>query len=383
MLWERESKNALRKLVIPEELVDFSSNDYLGLGKDPEVFEHATKLLADRMLLQNGATGSRLLTGNSLLYSDAEALLCEIHRSGAALIFNSGYDANIGFLSSVPQRTDSVFYDELAHASIRDGLVMGRAKSYKFRHNDLEHLREIIALAFRQNPRCEDNCIYVVTESVFSMDGDSPDLKALAAFCTENNYRLVVDEAHATGIFGTHGAGLIDQLGIATKTFARIVTFGKAMGCHGAAVLGSEELKSYLINFCRSFIYSTGLPPHSIATIISAYQAGMSSKGALLREQLEKNIHFFQDQLKDLGLENRFTSGKAAIHCCIVKGNTPVKRAAGILRGNHFDVRPILAPTVDRGKERLRFCLHAYNTREQIARVLSLLKNETTKLSLL
>lgn len=376
MLDERESKNALRKLPVPADLADFSSNDYLGLARDPEVFEQAAKLLEDKTLWRNGATGSRLLTGNHWLYEEAEALLCEVFNSEAALIFNSGYDANIGFLSSVPQRTDIVYYDELVHASVRDGLSMGKAKSYKFRHNDLEHLQELISVALRVNPVRPETSIYVITESVFSMDGDSPDLKALAVFCAENDYRLVVDEAHAAGIYGEHGGGLVDQLNIARSTFARIVTFGKAMGCHGAAILGSEELKSYLINFTRSFIYSTGLPPHSIATLIAAYQNVRSAKGALRRQQLGKNIHFFKLLLKDLGLDDRFTSGNAAIHCCIVDGNVAVKKVANLLREGSFDVRPILAPTVAEGKERLRFCLHSYNTKEQISGVLRLLKEK-------
>lgn len=382
MLRERSLKNALRGFIEPGGMTDFSSNDYLGFGRDPGIFERAMQLLKDNNILQNGATGSRLLTGNHVLYGEAEKLLCEVHGSEAALIFNSGYDANIGLLSAVPQRTDLVFYDELVHASIRDGLVLSRAKNYKFRHNDLVHLKEQIAGAIRRTPAYAGGSIYVVTESVFSMDGDSPDLKALATFCHDRDYRLIVDEAHATGVYGTHGAGLIEQLGETRNTFARIVTFGKAIGSHGAAVLGSEKLKSYLVNFSRSFIYSTGLPPHSIATLIAAYQARKSPVGDTLRQQLDGNIHFFKQQLEELEIAGRFTSGNAVIHCCIIKGNKEVKQVAGDLRRHNFDVRPIISPTVPIGKERLRFCLHAYNTREQITEVLTLLKNRTLKFSI-
>ena len=369
-LAEREVGNALRFLPAQRDLIDFSSNDYLGLARNEEVSKKASRLVKN-VSPKNGATGSRLLTGNHKLYNQLEDFLVRHHGSESALVFNSGYDANIGFFSSVPQRGDIVLYDELAHASIRDGIQMGHAKSYKFAHNDLQDLEQKIK-AFRAQSRNEME-IYVVTESIFSMDGDSPDLQSLAILCKEQNCFLVVDEAHATGIFG-QGRDLVSQLGLQNEVFARLITFGKAIGCHGAAILGSQSLKEYLINFSRSFIYTTALSPHAVASILSAYQY-IKEQGEPVIQSLQENISFFKSESVRLQLSERFIQSNSAIHCVIVPGNTKVKYMAQELQLQGFDVKPILSPTVKEGGERLRFCLHAFNTKEEISRILSLLKN--------
>src|SRR5690606_16897179 len=202
---ERIKMNALRQLGTGNGRIDFSSNDYLGFSKNETIFKHAYDLLLEHDLKRNGATGSRLLSGNHTLYEIVEPAIADLHKSEAALIFNSGYDANIGFFSSVPQRGDLILYDEYVHASIRDGIAMNNAKAYKFRHNDLESLDKMLK-------RLEHNTVYVVTESVFSMDGDSPDLKKLTDICKKHKAFLVVDEAHAVGVFGKRGEGLIQHL---------------------------------------------------------------------------------------------------------------------------------------------------------------------------
>ncbi|RIV44043.1 aminotransferase class I/II-fold pyridoxal phosphate-dependent enzyme [Flagellimonas pelagia] len=369
-LAEREVGNALRFLPAQRDLIDFSSNDYLGFARNEEI-SNKTSLLVKNVFPKNGATGSRLLSGNHKLYDELEDFLVRHHSSDAALVFNSGYDANIGFFSSVPQRGDIVLYDELAHASIRDGIQMSHAKSYKFAHNDLQDLEQKIK-AFRAQSRSEKE-IYVVTESIFSMDGDSPDLQSLAILCKEQNCFLVVDEAHATGIFG-QGRDLISQLGLQKEVFARLITFGKAIGCHGAAILGNQSLKEYLINFSRSFIYTTALSPHAVASILSAYQY-LKEQGEPVIQSLQENISFFKSESVRLQLSERFIQSNSAIHCVIVPGNTKVKYMAQELQLQGFDVKPILSPTVKEGGERLRFCLHAFNTKEEISRILSLLKN--------
>ncbi|MDB4292010.1 pyridoxal phosphate-dependent aminotransferase family protein [Maribacter sp.] len=372
----RERQNALRSLPTASELVDFSSNDYLGFACDPTIVQKAEALLTQNGIVQNGATGSRLLSGNHQLYYALERTLAILHDAESALIFNSGYDANLGFFGSVPQRGDIVFYDEFIHASIRDGIQLGHAKSYKFKHNDVDDLKKKYQI--ERNRSISESEIYVVTESVFSMDGDSPDLIAFADFSIENNCHLVVDEAHAVGAFGTNGAGLIEQYGLAQKVFARIITFGKAFGCHGSAILGGAALKTYLVNFARSFIYTTGLPPHSVATIMATYERMIHLDGNLRRKQLQDNIGHFNLQVSKLKLEAHFIPSLTPIHSCVVSGNEKVKFIAGQLQQSGFDIRAICSPTVPKNRERLRFCLHSYNTADEIDAVLRLLVKFTS-----
>lgn len=362
----REQTNSLRKLPLSNNWVDFSSNDYLGFAKNEFIFNQAHQYLIDTNLKINGATGSRLLTGNHSLYQEAEAFIAQFHQAESALIFNSGYDANVGFFSAVPQRNDVILFDEYVHASIRDGIKMSFAKSYKFEHNDLHDLETLI-----QKNKSTENEIYIVTESVFSMDGDSPDIEKLVAISQKNNCLLVIDEAHALGVFGKNGCGLIQESGFQNEIFARIMTFGKGLGCHGAAILGSEELNNYLVNFAKSFIYTTGLSPHSVATILVAYQ--QLEKETKTIQKLRENIVFFNQQKTLLNLKPLFVRNKSAIQSAIIPGNEKVKTIANYLQQNGFDVKAILSPTVPEGQERLRFCIHSYNSEQEIQRVLELL----------
>lgn len=365
---KREENASLRSLSFPKNTIDFSSNDYLGYSTSKELFEATHQFLLNRNVFQNGATGSRLLTGNHSLYPDAEAFISTFHKSESALIFNSGYDANVGFFSSVPQRGDIILYDEYCHASIRDGIQLSHAKSYKFIHNDLEDLETLL-----EKNSASDSLIYIVTESVFSMDGDSPDLEQIASIALRFNAYFVVDEAHALGVFGNHGEGLVQHLNLEDKIFARIMTFGKGLGCHGAAILGTKQLKNYLVNFSRSFIYTTGLSPHSVATILLAYQ--FLSKEKLALENLRENIAHFNQEKQLLGLKQLFVRNKSAIQSAIIPGNEKVKSIASKLQENGFDVKAILSPTVPEGQERLRFCLHSYTSKKEISQVLQLLSN--------
>jgi 8-amino-7-oxononanoate synthase len=341
-LEQREQNHSLRKLSLPNNLVDFASNDYLGFSKSESIFKETHSYLIDNNIIENGATGSRLLSGNHLVYQEAENYIAKFHQSESALIFNSGYDANVGFFSAVPQRNDVILFDELAHASIRDGIQLSNAKSYKFQHNDFEDLERIILKLSTNNQQLLT--IFVVTESVFSMDGDTPNLEKLVQICEKHNCYLVVDEAHALGVFGDHGEGLVQMLGLQDSVFARIMTFGKGLGCHGAAILGSQKLIDYLVNFARSFIYSTGLSPHSVATILIAYQHLESQKEAL--QKLRENVIHFNQEKKQLGLNPLFVRSKAAIQSAIIPGNKKVKTIASQLQEKGFDVKAILSPTV-------------------------------------
>lgn len=366
---ERASNGALRQLNVPSGLVDFSSNDYLGFARNEILFSKTFQLLLKHNITQNGATGSRLLTGNHSLYHDLELKLAQTHNSENALVFNSGYDANIGFFGSVPQRGDFVFYDEFIHASIRDGLQMSHAKGYKFDHNSLSDLKEKIQKTVSGDG---DSEVYIVTESVFSMDGDSPDLKQLVSFCVSEGYRLVVDEAHAVGVMGKKGLGLVQEMGLEKDVFARIVTFGKALGVHGAVVLGSNGLRDYLINFSRSLIYTTALPPHDIIGILSSYEF-LAEEGATQRTLLLENIAYFKIQAKKLKAGVSLIDSSSAIQSVIIPGNENVKRISKQLNDDGFNVKAILSPTVPEGKERLRFCIHSFNSKEEIGLIVQLL----------
>lgn len=366
-LQKRCDENTFRQLGNANHLIDFSSNDYLGFSKNEDLYNNANNLLTSKNIIQNGATGSRLLSGNHRLYNDVEALLCKAHNSEDSLIFNSGYTANLGFFSCVPQRGDIVLYDEFIHASIRDGITMSHAKSYKFKHNDLKDVEQQI-LRYHKN----DTLIYVVTESVFSMDGDTPDLKLLSKLCNTYKVNLIVDEAHAIGVFGKSGTGKIQELHLEEDVFARIITFGKALGSHGAAILCHKDLKDYLINFSRPFIYTTALPPHALATIKTSYDRMLNQTQSDLIK-LQDNIKFFKLELERLKLQPLFTESNSAIHCCIISGHKTIKHIAQELQNHGFDVKAILSPTVPNGKERLRFCIHSYNSSEEITKVLELL----------
>ena len=370
-LQQREQNNALRTLPNATNLIDFSSNDYLGFAQSESIFDQTHQYLLDNNIKINGATGSRLISGNHNLYSITEDSIAQFHQSESALIFNSGYDANVGFFSCVPQRNDIILYDELCHASIRDGIQLSPAKSYKFNHNDFEHLEKLIQKPTTDNQ--QPTTIYIVTESVFSMDGDTPNLEQLVLLSEKYNCFLVIDEAHAVGVFGEQGEGFVQYSNLHEHFFARIVTFGKGLGCHGAAIVGSTELKNYLVNFARSFIYTTGLSPHSVATILIAYQQLQSEKEAI--HQLKANIHYFNQQKIQLGLKPLFVYSKSAIQCAIIPGNEKVKTRSNQLQQHGFDVKAILSPTVPEGQERLRFCLHSYNSEPQISEVLKTLAN--------
>ena len=362
---ERKKLNAFRQLQLPKDgMIDFCSNDYLGIVKNNRLNTcHDSKPWQ-----ASGATGSRLLSGNYELIEETENFIAGFHKAEAALIFNSGYDANMGLLSSVPQRGDTILYDYLSHASIRDGIRLSFATAFSFAHNDLHELEEKIKKGTGN--------IFVVTESVFSMDGDLCPLKEIVSLCEKYNAHLVIDEAHATGVIGEKGEGLVQMLGLQDKIFARVHTFGKACGSHGAVVLGSGSLRDYLVNFAKSFIYSTALPEQTVAHIKESYELfpGMTEE----REFLKKLVENFQQStmLTSRQVFNDQLSGSGThIQGIIIPGNEKVKQVAENLQALNLDVRPILYPTVPKGKERLRIVLHAFNTFEELELLLNSLKN--------
>ena len=366
-LENRTAKNTLRQLSIPEGLTDFSSNDYLGFSTQESISQHAEQILK-AYDYRNGASGSRLLNGNHAIHQSLEDDLSGYYGTAKALLFNSGYDANLGFFSSVPQRGDVVLYDELVHASIRDGIKLGNANAFKFDHNNLASLETQLSHCRGKYPEAT---YYVVTESVFSMDGDSPNLVELVAFCKKHALYLIVDEAHAVGVFGK---GVVSQCGLEQQVFAILVTFGKAMGCHGAAILGSERLILYLINFSRSLIYTTAMSPHNVALVKASYLYLDGTDGKVAIHTLKQHIGHFRETIADLQLQALFLESHSSIQIALLKDNKAAKRLSEGLKLKGFDVRAILSPTVKEGNERLRICLHAFNTTEEITELLQTIK---------
>ncbi|PUZ30121.1 8-amino-7-oxononanoate synthase [Chitinophaga costaii] len=355
----RRAQHAFRTLSLPVGQVDFCSNDYLGLAASAAMQAKVQSILAagDQ---RPGSTGSRLLAGNYAAIMAAETQLAAFHQASAGLLFNAGYDANVGLFSCVPQKGDTIVYDALIHASIRDGIRLSRAQAFSFVHNDLEDLRKKVGHGSGR--------VFVAVESVYSMDGDQAPLAAMAALCRETGAYLIVDEAHATGVIGAQGEGLVQHLGLVPYCFARVHTFGKAVGCHGAIVLGSALLRDYLINFSRSFIYTTALPPASIAAIVAAYSLfpGMDAERLHLQQLIV--------QLREALPAGRLLPSQTPIQPILAPGNVAVRRLAEQLQAGGLDVRAILHPTVPKGQERLRVVLHSFNTRAEVARLIEIVR---------
>jgi 8-amino-7-oxononanoate synthase len=346
LLENRKESGSYRSLSLLNDFIDFYSNDYLGLSRKSKVASQKD----DRL----GSSGSRLISGNSIEAENCELFLSEFFHSEAALVFNSGYDANIGLFSSIPQKGDTVIYDALIHASIRDGIRLCHAKSYSFAHNDLFDLEKKLKIS--------EGSVFVAVESLYSMDGDICPMEEVIAICTKYNAYLIVDEAHAVGVLGEKGKGLTFNKNV----FARIVTFGKGYGFHGAAVLGSKDLKNYLINFARSFIYTTALPVHDYITIQNQIE---NSQEGHLRNDLNENITYFRDQLNYKGISD----AHSPIQIIETPGVEKALQLAKRLQENNFAVKAILSPTVPKGQERIRICLHAFNTKDEIEKLAEIL----------
>ncbi|MES2588117.1 MAG: pyridoxal phosphate-dependent aminotransferase family protein [Bacteroidota bacterium] len=352
---ERLQDGSLRKLIVydSENQVDFFSNDYLGLSR---TFVEVKK----NPLIQNGSTGSRLISGNSNQAEDLEKFLAHFFETESALVFNSGYDANLGLFSSIGTRNDLIIYDELIHASVRDGIRLSLAKSFSFKHNSLKNLQKKVKLFRGKNPSGD---IFVAIESLYSMDGDFAPLYEIAQFCFENNLFLLVDEAHSGGVFGKEGRGLCSELAINELIFAKIITFGKAYGSHGAVVLGSQKLKDYLINFARSFIYTTALPANHYYILKQLIEFSRTIDFEENRANFQKNISLFR------GLNARFiqfSSENSPIQILVFENLEKTKNVVKLLSKAGFSVKVILSPTVPKGKERIRICLHSFNTIDEI-----------------
>lgn len=364
-LEKRQIQGNIRSLNLKSGLIDFSSNDYLGLAGNREL-STLIKDNLDQFEPDNGSTGSRLLTGNSCLHLELEEQLAEYFRAPAALLFNSGYTANLALISTIPQRGDTIVYDQAIHACVKDGARLSNAKCLSFRHNDPIDLKK--KLRFSSGNK------FVVIESIYSMEGDYPPLEKLIEVCREHQAELIIDEAHTTGWAGPDGRGWAVEQQLEHEFLARVHTFGKGMGVHGACVVGSEELVHYMINFARPFIYTTAMPAHQIISIKNAisFLERQSDQASILR----KRITYYLKQAEGLIVEKSLNTG-SPIQWILTSGNQHTIDKSSYLQSRGFDVRPILSPTVPRGKERLRICIHEFNTEKQIIDLVTAISSES------
>jgi 8-amino-7-oxononanoate synthase len=328
--------------------IDFCSNDYLGLARElgkPGVLAEALENVEGRI----GATGSRLLSGTTEAHTTLEAYLAKIFGAQSALLFGSGYEANVGLLACIAKRGDTIIYDQQIHASMRDGIRLSSARTFSFKHNDIEDLRKKITQATGE--------VFVAVESLYSMDGDRAPLIELCQLAQEYGVFLIVDEAHATGVYGESGEGLVGASALSNQVFARVHTFGKAIGYKGACIVGSQVLTDYLINFCRPFIYSTA--PDTLTVALTMKALRLSMKAHDRRELLMKNISHWCNEVLSLG---GWYQPLSPIQYIPVPGNRAVVQVQQVLEKAGIEAKAVRSPTVQRGKERIRICLHCYNT---------------------
>ncbi|KAM0270604.1 hypothetical protein ACHAQH_009388 [Verticillium albo-atrum] len=401
-LEDRKSRSQLRRLTnFPSTSVDFSSNSYLSLSVLPEVqkayISHLEQLLASNprhSIL--GSSGSRLLDGNSPYAEALERDVAAFHNAPAGLLFNSGFDANVGLFSCVPQPGDIILYDELIHASAHDGMRMSRAaQRLPFKHNavaptqsgaldpppsERKTLSELLTTLTRgesgKKIREGTTNVFVAVEAVYSMDGDVAPLKAMVACIKHHlprgNGRLIVDEAHSTGLFGAQGRGLVCELGLEPDVFARLHTFGKAMGASGAIVLCAPVVREYLINYARTLIYTTAMSPASLAGIKVTYDFLATEKAEALRSHLRELIGYTHGLFVSICAQHsapqqlvRIDAGLPSSPIIPLLTSHP-RSLALYCQERGFVIRPIVAPTVPKGRERVRVCLHAANTKEEV-----------------
>lgn len=350
-LIQKAQKDSVRYLKFAKG-ADFTSNDYLGLSKSPQLMDKFREKIS--VLTQMGSTGSRLLTGNHSYHEEVEEKIAGQFKAETSLLFSSGYILNIGLIQCLADEESVIIMDELTHNSQKNGARLSKGKTLVFRHNDMEHLEE--RLKAQPGNRC-----FIVVESVYSMDGDLCPLKEVVELSKRYGAEVIVDEAHGIGTIGEQGLGLTVELGLQDEVLARVITFGKALGVEGAAVLGKENLKQYLVNFCQSFIYTTGISYPLLAMIDSAVELIAQSQDQIQR--LHQNMKCFSE-----------ASGRqmtSPICSWRIDDTALVKEVCCKINEDGFSVFPIVAPTVKRGTERIRLVLHASNSPEEIIGLVS------------
>jgi 8-amino-7-oxononanoate synthase len=333
------------------EYVDFSSNDYLGLSCHSRLKE-AAKNAIDKF--STSACASRLLSGDLKLHHQLEERIASFKGKESALVFNSGYQANLGIISSLCRKGDVIFCDRASHASIIDGIILSGARFFRFSHNDTGHLEFLL-----KKERDKFKEALIITETVFSMDGDRAPLQEIVTLKDKYRCLLMVDEAHATGIFGKNGAGIIEEEGLNREIELIMGTFSKALGSFGAYLACSRKVRDYLINSCRGFIYSTAPAPSVIAASIAALE--LIKEEPFRRKILLENADYFRDKLKMQGFQTR---GSSQIIPLIIKDTQRAVMISQRLREKGYWVLPIRPPTVTQGQARLRFSLTYFHAKD-------------------
>lgn len=360
-LEQQKSKGLYRSLTLSNpDFVDLQSNDYLGYAammKESKIpFAHKT----------SGATGSRLISGNTSSHEQAEVVLSQYFNTQSSLLFSSGYQANLGLLSCIAHRGDTFIYDEHIHASMHDGMRLSHAYRFSFRHNDLQDLEE--KLIKHQN----SGRIIVAMESLYSMTGTLIDVNKILELDRKYNFTLVLDEAHAVGVSGHDFKGLATEKAAQFKDLIRVITFGKAFGYAGAAVLCSEEMREYLINFSRPFIYTTAMPVNDAEMIESLIQFHRDSKASNI--SLNEIINYYLSKISSLNSPKNITQNSGPIQFITIGENEATLNLEKTLQKNKLQVKAIRPPTVPQGHAGIRISLHAYNTPSEIDTLFAALK---------
>ncbi|MBB6369988.1 aminotransferase class I/II-fold pyridoxal phosphate-dependent enzyme [Chryseobacterium shigense] len=355
----RRETGILRTLKPESKGIDFYSNDYLGMSGNEEFQLQLLEMIQKNPKLLSGSSGSRLISGNSSIVTEVENYIAKQHQYPDSLLFYSGYNANLALFSTLPDRHDTIIVDEQIHRSVHDACRMSHAKKIKFRHNNPEHLENILK---KQTGPC-----YIAIESLYSMDGDFAPIQEIAALSKKYNAALIVDEAHAFGVFGY---GMIEKYQLQNDVFAAVITYGKALGTHGAAILCHETVKSYLVNFASPFIYTTAAQDFLWQSIKTGYQ--FLKQNPELSEKLHQNIKIFRDQHIDTP-----SSAVSPIQAVLIPDNHQLKALQQALSEKVFSTYAVYSPTVKAGTERLRICIHSFNTEEEIIELSTIIKKFT------
>ncbi|MEW6009448.1 MAG: 8-amino-7-oxononanoate synthase [Candidatus Omnitrophota bacterium] len=343
-----------------QELINFCSNNYLGLANDPRLKEASIEALKK---FGTGTAASRLICGSFGFHKKLEEGIAKFKHSQAALVFNCGYMANLA-LSALTDKDSIIFSDKFNHASIVDGLILSRAKFVRYNHSDMNQLEELLKEYNSAKKKL------IVTDTVFSMDGDLADLRKIVSLASEYKSYVYIDEAHATGVFGPTGAGLAEELALSKQIDIQMGTLSKALGSFGAFIAGSQTLIEYLINTSRSFIYTTSLPAAVVGASIKAIE--IVQKETNLKEKLWKNIKFIKQGLLDLGLD--CSNSNSAIIPIITHENALTMEFSKRLFKKGLFVQGIRPPTVPKGQARLRIAASAIHTQEDLDKLLEAIK---------